>query len=113
MATKGMTVFFVTSRLDEMTAFYSGGLDIQAERSGPSWASFRLGESEFALHAGRDPVTTAGAEVSFLVDDLNAATERFRAQGARVDTEPHDEAFGRIAELRDPEGRKFTLVEPN
>lgn len=59
------------------------------------------------LRAGTGP-----AEVGFVVADLDAAHARAVAEGATVVRAPEDEAEGRTASYRDPDGNTVVLVEP-
>jgi len=51
--------------------------------------------------------------INLRVDDLDAMVQDLRAAGVAV--VPHDETYpnGRFAELRDPEGNRIQLWEPN
>jgi predicted enzyme related to lactoylglutathione lyase len=51
--------------------------------------------------------------LDFVVDDIGAAIVRSVAAGARLEREPQDEPYGRLALLADPFGHGFCLIEFN
>ncbi|MGP4003831.1 VOC family protein [Streptomyces sp. 8N706] len=57
-----------------------------------------------------DPNIRPQWHVYFCVDDVDAATEKAVASGGTVVSPPCDSHFGRVAELRDPEGGLFHLA---
>jgi glyoxylase I family protein len=50
--------------------------------------------------------------INFRVADLDAMVEQLRAAGESVEVDPEPYAFGRFAELRDPEGNGIQLWQP-
>ena len=100
-------------------AFYRDivGLDLIATFDPPGLAFFRLGDTRLLLEAG------APSAILYLgVDDVVATTERLRAAGVAIESEPHvifvDEAgqFGapgegeEMAFFRDSEGNLVALA---
>ena len=69
--------------------------------------------TQLLLHR-RDPAPTpAGVAVSFLVDDVDVATEAACAAGAQVIDRPSDQSWGeRQAVLADVDGHILCLVTP-
>ena len=104
--------------LDRAVAFYRDvvGLELVARFDPPGLAFFRLGTCRLLLEAG-----APSALVYLGVDDVAAATERLRAHGVTIESEPHvihhDESgqFGSPGEVeemsffRDSEGNLVGL----
>lgn len=65
----------------------------------------------FALYETKGHLT-AGAQVSFAVDDIAAAHERAAAAGAEVVHEPRREPWGVSARYRDVDGNVVELTQP-
>jgi methylmalonyl-CoA/ethylmalonyl-CoA epimerase len=104
--------------LDRAVAFYRDvlGLELIARFDPPGLAFLRLGETRLLLEAG------APSAILYLgVDDVAEATERLRARGVAIESEPHvifdDQAgqFGPAGEaevmafFRDSEGNLVGL----
>ena len=53
----------------------------------------------------------ASAEVDFLVDDADAATQAFQSAGGTVLVEPFEIPIGRAAVVADPWGNTFVLLD--
>jgi predicted enzyme related to lactoylglutathione lyase len=81
------------------------------ERSG-EWSALDCGGVRLGLHlSDAVPSGESGAIVSFRVADARAAAARLRAAGATVG-EVHDEPFGLLIHLEDPDGHSLRLVQP-
>jgi predicted enzyme related to lactoylglutathione lyase len=65
----------------------------------------------FAIYESRGD-RTSGAQVSFRVDDLDAAHEGAIGAGAEVLHEPRVEPWGRSARYRDHDGNVVELTQP-
>ena len=111
MGTK-MTVYVYTEDLERMRRFYERSLGVNPTDYG-DWQPFDLGGARFALHGVKDGEARdlQRYNLSFDVDDIEAAVARFDAQGATVLRGVADEAFGKRAFLQDPDGRTFELVQ--
>jgi PhnB protein len=59
-----------------------------------------------------DPSLPAAVTLHLTVDDVDALVSRIGASGGRVDREPADSPFGRIAVVRDPFGHRWMLNQP-
>ena len=108
-----LTVYVVTRELERMRRLYEGALQVKPASQQGNWLPFSLGGATFALHAfgnegEEDPQRF---NLSFGVDDIEATVARFEAQGAKVLRGVADEAFGKMATLRDPDGRTFEVVQ--
>ena len=106
-----LTVFVVTPDIDRMRQFYEGGLGVKAGSQQGNWLPFSLGDATFALHAMGPEGDPKRLELTFEVDDIEAAVERFQEQGAKVLRGIADETFGKMATLEDPDGRTFEVVQ--
>lgn len=109
----GMIVYVFSPQLDELRRFYETATGIEGQPAGPNWVAFPLGGSKLAVHRQLpdDPQDAAPFRLDLLVNDLDEALSKFKAAGAKLVRGTQDEAFGRSAVLRDPEGREFTLVQ--
>ncbi|MEX1254113.1 MAG: VOC family protein [Dehalococcoidia bacterium] len=108
-----LTVYVYTSDLERMRRFYEEALGAKADTQHGNWVPLELKGATFALHqshpdGGEDLVRP---NISFGVDDVEAAVERFTANGAKVLRGVADETFGRMATLEDPDGRVFEVVQ--
>jgi predicted enzyme related to lactoylglutathione lyase len=72
--------------------------------------------------AGSRTASTANAErtydrhwtpvhIDFVVDDIDAVVERAVELGARLESGPLDQPFGRIAQLADPFGHGLCIIQ--
>jgi glyoxylase I family protein len=50
--------------------------------------------------------------INFRVDDLDAMVDQLRHAGETVTVDPEHYSYGRFAELRDPEGNRVHLWQP-
>lgn len=106
-------VYLYVSDLDRSLAFYRDLLGIPLERDprDEHWAEVRFSNgTRFALHLAshRPPQAPATVEVSFEVEDVDAAVEQIRAAGGRVTTVMH-EPWGSLATVADPDGYEVGL----
>ena len=108
-----MTVYAYVSDLDRMRQFYESALGVKPAIQQGNWLPFELGGATFALHSiENDRVEDVQRfNLSFAVDDIEAAVARFEAQGAKVLRGVADEAFGKRATLQDPDSRTFEVVQ--
>jgi uncharacterized glyoxalase superfamily protein PhnB len=97
-------------------AFYTCGLglDLRDEPMPGLWA--RLGGSAITIHLQADPARTYArhwtpVHLDFLTDDVDGAVRRARAAGASDGRPIQDAEWGRMANLADPFGHGFCLVE--
>ena len=108
----GMTAYVYTKDLARLRQFYEGALGVKAASHG-DWLPFDLGGATFALHGVSADVDRDlhRFNISFEVDDIEAAVERFREHGAKMLRGVADETFGKRAVLQDPDGRTFELLQ--
>ena len=116
MISKVSVVYLYVSDLDRSLAFYRDVLGLELERRGEDdhWAEVAFANgTRFALHLAshRAPRAPATVEVSFEVEDVDAAVAQVRAAGASV-TETMHEPWGSRATVVDPDGYELGLFSP-
>lgn len=115
----------VVSDLDRSVHFWRDVIGAEHQHTSGPFAQFRVGEvrlglfqvDEMAATLQREvqvpPPGTAGFEVGFLVDDVDAEYAALVAAGATPVTAPADRAWGqRTAYVADPDGYLVELVKP-
>ncbi len=120
-----MELLQVAQHADDLaraTAFYSDvlGCEVIASFDPPGLVFFRLGDTRLLLDKA-----APSALIYLRVDDVRASTEKLRAQGVTIDTEPHliftdaEGAFGPpgweewMAFIKDSEGNLVGLASRN
>jgi lactoylglutathione lyase len=93
--------------LDEAIGFY-GRLGHEVIWRRTTQAGLRLpeSESEIVLQAEHSE-----QEIDFLVEDVDAAADRFARIGGRVTSGPFDIEVGRCAVVEDPFGNRLVLLD--
>ena len=104
-------------------AFYGKKLGLKIEiDSAPHFALVRVGEgASIGLLAMRHAVPKgvksatkaqhAAIHVELSTDDLDGLYKRLKARGVRFTEPPHDEAWERSAQARDPDGYTIELAQ--
>ena len=102
--------------LERGIAFYCYGLGLALKRRlSPSWVELgnrsptaQLGGTQIRRDFGRHwtPV-----HLDFIVRDIGAAVARLTALGAALDRPIQDADYGRMANMADPFGNGFDLIE--
>ena len=121
----GLRICIDVDDLERGVAFYAGALGLSAgRRLGDSWVELLGAPSPIDLlakPAGSAP--TPGAEsrhygrhwtplhLDFVIADLDAAMVRACSAGAKLEGEIRTAAWGRMANLADPFGHGFCLIE--
>jgi predicted enzyme related to lactoylglutathione lyase len=118
-----IAIVLTVSDLDRAIACYSDGfgldLHVDDHAGDDSWTSGRHAATSwvdgafmhFALHQSKDGPTTAGAQIAFRVDDLDAAHDRAVVAGVEVVHGPKPQPWGRSARYRDPDGNVIELTQ--
>lgn len=99
--------------LDRAAAFYARAFGLLVgRRTGPGVVELLGAGTPIHLLAqagpprGRPPV-----QVDLVVDDLEAARERARLAGARLEGGLREHAWGRVAQMTDPFGNRLCLLQ--
>lgn len=107
-------LFFRSKDPKALAGWYSDHFGIAEVGEWPSWTQ-EAGPTVFSPH----PVDTdyfgrmdQPFMLNFRVDDLNAAIEKLRAAGVRIDDKRMNESYGKFAWVYDPEDNKIELWEP-
>lgn len=113
-------VILLTEQPEALARFYADALGLEFEREDHGGLDIHfgvdIGEVHFGIHPpsnfkGRGP--SRATPIAFSVSSLDEHMPKCRELGAEVLVEPHDEGFGTVATLSDPEGNLFELVELN
>lgn len=124
---EGMRVCVDVDEVERGIAFYTRGLGLSVgRRFDAAWVELLGGPVPIDL-LGRPEGTASNpgpgaprrgyerhwtpVHLDFVVADLDAAVDRARVAGARVEGELGDYAWGRIARLSDPFGHGLCLLE--
>lgn len=106
--------------------FYCDGLGLTVKRRySPRWIELAGTGTPLFLLAGLAPVADLGStshvrdyrrhwtpvHLDFITDDLDAMLERLLARGAVLDRDVKQRDYGRIANMADPFGNGFDLIE--
>lgn len=115
----------VVSDLERSERFWRDVVGAEHQHTSGPFAQFRVGEVRLGLFEaaamadtlGREVAVpgpgSAGFEVGFLVDDVDAEYAALVEAGATPVTEPADRAWGqRTAYVADPDGYLIELVRP-
>jgi catechol 2,3-dioxygenase-like lactoylglutathione lyase family enzyme len=113
--------------LDRALAFYTLGLGLKAgRRLGDDWAEVLGAGSPIDLLANAPGTAPLGdthpqrrdygrhwtpVHLDFVVDDIDAAVQRLLAQGAQLERPVLDRRWGRMANMADPFGHGFDLLQ--
>src|SRR5437762_6752185 len=112
--------------LERGIAFYCDGLGLSLKRRfGPSWVELEGANLPVFLLGNRPPTAELGdtrvqrsfdrhwtpVHLDFIVADLDAAVARLTGLGATLDREIQQREYGRMANLADPFGNGFDLIE--
>lgn len=115
MATFALTML-VTKDLVTSRDFYRDvfGLQLGVDQP-PHWVDFQLGNGTLlGLHPQDEQLTVQPGSTynGFAVDDIDAFIADIKTRGVHVVQEPHDEPFGRLALIADPDGYTVQVYTP-
>ena len=112
--------------LDRGIGFYCDGLGLSLKRRlSPNWVELAGANLPVFLLGNRPPIAELGAatarrsferhwtpvHLDFIVPDLDAAAARLVALGATLDRAIQSREYGRMANMADPFGNGFDLIE--
>jgi predicted enzyme related to lactoylglutathione lyase len=110
-----MTIFFFTDDQPRSRAFYEKVLGVSFRQLGPHWNQTPAGQATFALHGqsqtGERRQDVTRPCIGFNVRDVAAVVACCREAGAEIVRDVYDESFGKVALVRDPEGRVVQFVQ--
>lgn len=108
----------VSDDVDALAKFYAQGLGLVFEREDHGGLDIHYGVDIGTVHFGIHPPSNFGGRgpskatpIAFSVDSVHAHLGRLVELGAEIVIEPHDEGFGPVTTLADPQGNLFELVE--
>jgi lactoylglutathione lyase len=106
----------VSSDLERSKAFYRNILELKVGTdAAPHWIDFDLGDGRMlGLHPASDSLTVkpGSLQLAFYVDDIDKFVTDARTAGVTILQEPHDESFGRLAVIADPDGYAVQVATP-
>lgn len=106
----------VCADLKRSKRFYRTILDLKLRTdAAPHWVDFDLGDGRMlGLHPAGDSLTVkpGSLQLGFSVDDVDKFVTDARTAGVTILQEPHDESFGRIAVIADPDGYPVQVATP-
>ncbi|MBP0494070.1 VOC family protein [Pararoseomonas indoligenes] len=107
----GLTILLVDSP-EASAAFYAALLGREPVEASPTFALFVTPGGRIALWSRHtvEPVPGAaagGAELAFMVEDVDATHAAWAARGIRILMPPKDLDFGRSALALDPDGHRL------
>ncbi len=79
------------------------------QNRGQAGLLFEDSDTEVVLHT--DPNIPGQVEVHYLVDDVDAAVQRYLEQGCTLLTAPFEVRTGRCAVIQDPFGLHFSILD--
>ncbi len=111
-------VIVVSDNPQALARFYGDALGLVFEEEDHGDLAIHYGVDLGTVHFGIHPATNfkdhpgrGGVAVAFAVSSVSDDLARCLERGASLVIEPHDEGFGPVATLSDPEGNLFELVE--
>ena len=107
-----IAVYAYTLEPAKLRDFYEAVFGVQADDHG-DWRPFTLDGGTFALHALRgESLDKANQfQVTIEVDDIEDAVARFESHGGTILQGVADEAFGKRALVKDPDGRQLEITQ--
>ncbi len=108
------TIVVVVKDMSRSVAFYRDVLGLKLEYQTPGWTQFDADTVHVGLHPEGKYVKaspTTGCSMGFHVDDIRQAFDELRAKGAKVTMEPHEEDFGWLGIIADPDGYPIQFAQ--
>ncbi len=106
----------VSSDLERSKGFYRNILDLKlGTDAAPHWVDFDLGGGQLlGLHPASETlaVKPGSVQLGFYVEDVDRFVTDARTAGVPILQEPHDEGFGRLAVIADPDGYPIQVATP-
>jgi predicted enzyme related to lactoylglutathione lyase len=106
----------VCSDIERSKRFYRNVLELKlGTDAAPHWVDFELGGGQLlGLHPASETLTVkpGSVQLGFYVEDVDRFVTDARTAGASILQEPHDEGFGRLAVIADPDGYPIQIATP-
>ncbi len=109
MLTKVDMVILHVNDINIAADYYRTVLDLTQLEKKDNWQSFKFGDTVLGLqpwHTGTEDERKVKHGVTLVgkIDDVDKQLPELEAKGAHVLVDPHDEPWGRAAEIVDPDG---------
>jgi predicted enzyme related to lactoylglutathione lyase len=106
----------VCGDLERSKRFYRTILDLKlGTDAAPHWVDFDLGDGKMlGLHPASEnlAVKPGSVQIGFYVQDVDKFVTDARMAGVAILQDPHDESFGRLAVIGDPDGYPVQIATP-
>jgi predicted enzyme related to lactoylglutathione lyase len=109
MVRKLGTVMLTVADIDRSAGFYGDALGLEIQRHSDDWAQADAGGTAIGLHRSDDPQAGSGFALIFDVDDVGATYRALTERGIEGVEEPHEQPYGEIATVTDPDGHVVQL----
>lgn len=109
------TLMVVVKDMDRSIRFYCDVLGLKVKTRTPDWTALDAGNIELGLHAESKRLhvrPTEAAGFGFVVNDINQAVTRLKANGVHILMPPKQESFGWLCVFTDPDGYHIQLHQP-
>ena len=108
-------VYIGVTDLEHGIVFYTQGLGLRLRRRlRPNWVELEGASVPIFLLVSNRPQDFVGpwtVHLDFVTDDLNTAVRQAQDAGAVLDRALQDREWGRMANMTDPFGNSFDLIE--
>ena len=108
-------VYIGVTDLEHGIAFYTQGIGLRLHRRlRPNWVELEGASVPIFLLVSNRPRDFAGpwtVHLDFVTDDLDAAIQQAQNAGAVLDRALQEREWGRMANMTDPFGNSFDLIE--
>ena len=109
-------VMIVCADLERSKRFYRTILGLKlGTDAAPHWVDFALSDGgKLGLHPASESLTVkpGSVQLGFYVDDVDKFVTDARTAGVAILQEPHEEGFGRLAVIGDPDGYPIQVATP-
>jgi predicted enzyme related to lactoylglutathione lyase len=106
-----LEILIYTPDLKRLRDFYERVVGLSTRTASDTWTAYDTSGALLALRP--TPAGQPGhVELTFMTDDLAAATRGLRARGATIAGEIQIHGWGRLLRFRDPDGNALALAEP-
>ena len=108
-------VYIGVTDLEQGIAFYTQGIGLRLRRRlRPNWVELEGASVPIFLLVSNRPQDFAGpwtVHLDFVIDDLDAAVRQAQDAGAVLDRALQEREWGRMANMTDPFGNSFDLIQ--